>query len=1436
MKTKVINLLKINKINRTISLIICLLFWGINHSYANYPSWGPWKTIVQDGFTVEFRTSSQVVDGGKVRFEGKVSRPNSLYLYFYNVRVKENDNPLYPVRYDYSVSTGGYINGTFFNFSGFTTEACSEPYNTMQLYLQFHYSLTGIGWQDADTPETTPACYSDDDGEPDDSFTQTQNLGSNTIYLTPCILADAGDYYKITPVSPYLKIMITMDQFFNEAGDFDLFLYNAPNEGSLVESSATTDNEEYIEYIAPSAGTYYIKANRYDSGKGFYDFHVSYSTVPTTPPAPSWLDATAISTSQITVTWENVSNETGYKIYRSQTPSGTYNQIGTTPANTCTYTDQGLSSGTQYCYKVKAYNASGDSGFSPYDCATPPYSGTLSPPSWVNANPTSNTTMDITWENVSNETGYKVFRSPTSNGTYSQIGTTSANVCSYPDQGLSQNTQYCYKIKAYNGNGDSDFSPSDCATTQGGGGSGPDLIVENQNVYPTTVNSGGEVTGEAYVTNIGDEIAEASNLGYYLSNDCDYSVDDYYFGLDNVGSLDPGETGNLEYKDLTIPDNTTSGTWYIVFFADKSHQVEESNENNNDECFPITVIGPEPPPPPVALEATNVTQTSFKANWEASTGATKYYLDVATDNSFTNFVSGYNNKDVGNVLNYNVTGLTAGTSYWYRIRAYKTPGGQSANSNVINVITVPPNPVAIDETNVQATSFQANWNASTGSTGYELDVATNSTFTNFVSGYEDLNVGYVLNKSVTGLTPGTDYWYRIRAFNGSGTSSNSNAIQVTTSVIPIPPPPVAISATIITQTSFKANWETSNGATGYKLDVATDNSFTNFVSGYDNKDVGNVITYNVTGLSSGTNYYYRLRAYNDGGTSGNSNVINPITVPTNPVATDASNITQTSFQANWNSVTGASGYKLDVAYNNIFTNFVTGYNNKDVGNETYYLVTGLTAGTTYYYRVRAYNEGGISGNSNVTIVILIPPNPILTSPSIITTTSFHVNWNSSLGAAGYNLDIALNYSFTDFVPGYNNKDVGNVLNYNVTGLSSGTVYWIRLRAYNASGTSGNSDPISVITLPSPPVATDATNIAQTSFMANWNASTGSTGYKLDVATNISFTNFVPGFNNKDVGNVLNYDVTSLTLGSYWYRLRAYNESGTSGNSNVINTIMLTPPLPPLATNATNITQTSFKANWEASNGATGYKLDIALNNTFTNFLPGYNNKEVGNILNINIPGLTAGTNYFYRLRAYNSIGTSDNSNIISTQTLSPIVIALDASYVLETSFQANWNPATGANGYKLDVALENSFTIFIPGYENIDVDNVTSYFVTGLVSNHHYYYRLRAYNAGGTNNNSNTIEVLTSFYTGYVETESKNIISIYPNPASGSAINIELSVNLSSENHEITIYDSHGSLVSEIKNNKDLLIPINVSSFGSGVYIMKYRSANHIISKTFIVK
>src|SRR5437773_2075878 len=92
----------------------------------------------------------------------------------------------------------------------------------------------------------------------------------------------------------------------------------------------------------------------------------------------------------------------------------------------------------------------------------------------------------------------------------------------------------------------------------------------------------------------------------------------------------------------------------------------------------------------------------------------------------------------------------------------------------------------------------------------------------------------------------------------------------------------------------------------------------------------------------------------------NANEVSPRIETVSPVPP-----TRSSFMATWDGVSGAKGYLVDVSTNESFSSYVDGYHDLDVGDVNGRAVTGLTAGTTYYYRVRPYTAAGSGGYSNV---------------------------------------------------------------------------------------------------------------------------------------------------------------------------------------------------------------------------------------------------------------------------------------------------------------------------------------------------------------------------------------------------------------------------------------------------------------------------------------
>jgi len=304
--------------------------------------------------------------------------------------------------------------------------------------------------------------------------------------------------------------------------------------------------------------------------------------------------------------------------------------------------------------------------------------------------------------------------------------------------------------------------------------------------------------------------------------------------------------------------------------------------------------------------------------------------------------------------------------------------------------------------------------------------------------------------------------------------------------------------------------------------------------------------------------------------------------------------------------------------------------------------------------------------------------------------------------------------------------------YPVTGLAYGKYYW-SVQAVDQAYAGGTWAPESQFTLLEAPVATEATNIGETSFTANWNSSEGATGYRIDVATDTTFNNFLAGYNNKDIGNVTSTPLTGLTRSTaYFYRIRAYNVGGISiVTSNIIKTNTIGIPEAPVAQEASGIIQVSFTASWAVSTYANGYELDVSTSNTFSTFVTGFNNKDVGDLTSYSVTGLTANTTYYYRVRAYNTYGTSPNSGTITVTTLMnpPATPGGLTATSCNNNVDIQWSAITDANFYRYYIysgTNPNPTVIFDSTTSATSVSRTYSGLTRGVT----YYFRIKAVNTG----------------------------------------------------------------------------------------------------------
>jgi C1A family cysteine protease/predicted secreted protein len=291
----------------------------------------------------------------------------------------------------------------------------------------------------------------------------------------------------------------------------------------------------------------------------------------------------------------------------------------------------------------------------------------------------------------------------------------------------------------------------------------------------------------------------------------------------------------------------------------------------------VVYNGSTPPTPPAApsnLTAQAVSISQINLTWvDNSNDETGFKIERCSSAGCSDFAQV---ATVGaNVTSYSNTGLTAATSYNYRVRAYND-AGDSGYSNTASATTyAPPTPPAAPSslTAQAVSSSQINlaWaDNANNEMGFKIERCTGAGCSNF--GQVATVGANVTSYSNTGLAAATSYSYRVRAYNEAGDSDYSNTASATTDASSSPPAaPSNLTAFAASRSQIDLAWvDNANNETGFKIERCTGSKCTDFAP---IATVGaDVTTFANTGLSPKTTYRYRVRACNASGCSAYSNI------------------------------------------------------------------------------------------------------------------------------------------------------------------------------------------------------------------------------------------------------------------------------------------------------------------------------------------------------------------------------------------------------------------------------------------------------------------------------------------------------------------------------------------------------------------------------------
>ena len=301
-----------------------------------------------------------------------------------------------------------------------------------------------------------------------------------------------------------------------------------------------------------------------------------------TPGIPSGVYASAQSSSSISVSWNSVSGATSYKVYYEIGMSSDKILAGTVTGTS--YTHTGLLANTTYYYYIKAVNSVGESNYSSLVSATTLSSGGSgnlpAAPSGITANKINECSIRVSWNSVSAASGYFVYYSTNSSGSYNKANSSMTYSTSYDVTGLSTGTTYYFKVSSYNYSGEGSQSSYVSETTI-------NPIALTYQEYYSNYLTAGYTTFYRFYANAGwDWFVDWQDLDYHADVSLSSPIADLKVGVRREGSstyvipISDSSNGTSENNlhsfyvtsegyyiiEVTGYSSTSSGNYAIAYF------------------------------------------------------------------------------------------------------------------------------------------------------------------------------------------------------------------------------------------------------------------------------------------------------------------------------------------------------------------------------------------------------------------------------------------------------------------------------------------------------------------------------------------------------------------------------------------------------------------------------------------------------------------------------------------------------------------------------------------------------------------------------------------------------------------------------------------------------------------------------------------------------
>lgn len=541
----------------------------------------------------------------------------------------------------------------------------------------------------------------------------------------------------------------------------------------------------------------------------------------------------------------------------------------------------------------------------------------------------------------------------------------------------------------------------------------------------------------------------------------------------------------------------------------------------------------------------------LKVSWSQASGATGYllYRSTSLNGSYARIAT----ISSGSTLSYTDSGLSTGTTYFYKVKVGTTQNGKIGYGDASEAVSGW-SIAATKITGVNATDtgdLKIKWKAVSNAYQYQVYRSTSKD-----GSYTKLATVSATTYTDTSVKSNQVYYYKVRVRNLnagvkglSDYSSIKSGIQIGRTTI--------LYVQSKSSSSLKVAWKAISGATGYNIYRASSQSgdYTQIAT------VGSETTnYTDKGLQTGQNYYYKIQVLNQVGSykgcSQYSKVLSGQPIGKTKISYVQS-YNSTKLKLAWNKVDGATGYiiKRSTSKNGTYEEIKT----ITSGSTTSYKNSGLQPGKTYYYKVETVNSNnGITGYSGYSSAVggkTVNPTTI-SKTKAVSTAAIQITWAKVSGASGYQI-----YRSTSSNGSYakvGEVASGSTVTYNDTPPKANTKYYYKVRSLNSNnGKTGYGDysPAVYGKSVAVPVNLSITLTNTGKLQLNWSKVSGAVSYRIyRMASNgagYSKLTDIPS------GSTVTYTDGDVTSGiTYSYTVLAYNKvngvTGYSGQSAAIS--------------------------------------------------------------------------------------------------------------------------------------------------------------------------------------------------------------------------------------------------------------------------------------------